>query len=317
MSKSKGLLYYLTLFSVVLSTGVTAFGETVSQKEAMKIASTFFNTLYGEVTAPPKMVWNGRQLTTDRLFSPFFVYNSPKGGFVIISAENKAYPVLAYSRNNFFDRSRLGKEETDLLKRFAKEIELVRYDSRSPEKAMAAWQNLPGYIYGVVNNPYATDEFRGLSDERKDQLEEIDRRNSWIAMPGAVEFDIYNPDRYRDVMLEDILEESAGEEIPFKFYEDFIESIKRDNNKLQASLDEMLVPTKPVVSPLGGGHYEITFPEKVRMMRVYAMSGSLDIEKYYKETPVVNLNIESLPGGFYVGVALTESGKIYGFKLFR
>ena len=92
------------LFPVVIK------GETVSQKQAMGIAQTFFNTLYGEVTAPPKFVWNGRQLTTDRLFNPFYIYNSPKGGFVIISAENKAYPILAYGKNTAFSRDQLGDD---------------------------------------------------------------------------------------------------------------------------------------------------------------------------------------------------------------
>ena len=71
-----------------------ALAETVSQKHASKIAETFFNTAYGIHVAAPKFAWNGRQLTTDRLFTPFYIYNHPRGGFVIISAENKAFPVL-------------------------------------------------------------------------------------------------------------------------------------------------------------------------------------------------------------------------------
>jgi len=291
--------------------------ETVSQKAASKIAATFFNTLYGEVTAPPKMVWNGRQLTTDRLFSPFYVYNSPKGGFVIISADNKAYPILAYSRNNIFDRSQLGENENDLFKRYAREIELVRYDSRVPQKAMDAWQDLTHYIYGVVENPYASDEYRRLTADEKEKIEEIDRRNSWIVMPGAIEFETYAIGSGNEITLDDVLGEAEEEEIPFKFYEDFLETVREENLAREAALDEMLMPTKPVVTPLGGGHFQISFPENVKMMRVYSMGGALVEEKYYKETPLVNINMESLPSGFYVGMVLTDSGKINGFKLFR
>ena len=62
----------ISLFACV-AVPAAAHAETVSRKEANSIAGTFFNAAYGEVTAPPQMVWNGRQLTTDRLFSPIYV----------------------------------------------------------------------------------------------------------------------------------------------------------------------------------------------------------------------------------------------------
>ena len=291
--------------------------ETVSQKEAMRIAQTFFNTLYGEVTAPPKLIWNGRQLTTDRLFNPFYVYNSPKGGFVILSAENKAYPVLAYSRAESFNREKLGDEENDLLKQYAREIELIRYDSRIPTSALHSWQNMAEYLDRTVSNPYNTSEFRNLSEDKKERIERIDRRNGWIVMPTAVEFAIYDPDNFRDITLEDLLAEETEDEIPFSFYEDFMETVRRESNARELELEEMLSPSKPVVKSLGGGHFEITFPENVRLMRVYGLNGALGSERYYKETPVVNIDVSALVPGFYAGLVLSDSGKIYGFKLYR
>lgn len=310
------LIKILGAFLILFSSNVTTvFGETVSQKEAMGIAHTFFNTLYGEVTAPPKLIWNGRQLTTDRLFNPFYVYNSPKGGFVIISAENKAYPILTYSKDNQFSRDKLGEEENDLLKQYAREIELIRYDSRIPTSALASWQNKVSYIDRVVRDPYGTSEFQNLSEEKKDRIERIDRRNGWIAMPTAIEFSIYDPDYYRDITLEDVLEDE--EEIPFAFYYDFIKSIEEESYMQSKALDEILSPTKPVVKPLGGGHFQILFPEEIKMMRVYGMSGALGIEKYYKETNMVNIDLSSLVPGFYAVIALSDEGKVYGMKLYR
>ncbi|MBD5329426.1 MAG: hypothetical protein HDS03_06045 [Bacteroides sp.] len=296
--------------------GIVGKAETVSQKEASRVAQTFFNTLYGEVTAPPKLAWNGRQLTTDRLFNPFYIYNSPKGGFVIISAENKAYPVIAYSKTSPFRREALGEEENALLQQYAHEIELIRYDSRIPTSALYAWQNMNEYLDRTVKNPYGTSEFANLSDERKERIEAIDRRNGWIAMPTAVEFSIYDPDNFRELTLEDILEEET-EEIPFSFYEDFLRSVELEQTTRAIELEEMLAPTKPVVKSLGGGHFEITFPETIRMMRVYSLDGSLGQERYFRETPVVNMDISALVPGFYAGIVLSDSGKLYGFKLYR
>lgn len=304
------------IFSLLSAFMPEVKAETVSQKEASRVAQTFFNALYGEVTAPPKLVWNGRQLTTDRLFNPFYIYNSPKGGFVIISAENKAYPVIAYSRQNVFNRESFGEEENALLQQYAREIELIRYDSRIPTSALYAWQNMNTYLDRTVNNPYNTAEFSNLSDERKERIEAIDRRNGWVVMPTAVEFSIYDPDNFRELTLDDILEEET-EEIPFSFYEDFIRTIEMEQTTRAMELEEMLAPTKPVVKSLGGGHFEITFPETIRLMRIYSLDGSLGQERYFRDTPVVNMDISALVPGFYAGIVLSESGKLYGFKLYR
>lgn len=305
------------MLSAALATTVCANAETVSQKQAMSIAETFFNALYGQVTAPPKMVWNGRQLTTDRLFAPFYVYNSPKGGFVIISAENKAFPVIAYSSQFGFNKDKLGDAEKKLLERYAHEIEIIRYDSRIPSDAMHAWQNLAQHIDDMVNRPYSNDRYRSLGPDEKDAIEEIDRRNGWIVMPTAVEFPLYDPDRYRDITLDDVTAESTNVEIPFSFYEDFIETARKEAAARDMQFEEILNPTKPVVKPLGAAHYQIAFPEEIHLSAVYSMNGRRSQEKYYKNTNIANINIESLPEGFYACMVLTNSGKVYGFKLAR
>lgn len=308
--------YKILILSLVLLFPIGKVkGESVSQKEGMKIAQSFFNQLYGEVTAPPKMVWNGRQLTTDRLFAPFYIYNSPKGGFVIISAENKAYPILAYSKTNQFLRDKLGDEENSLLSQYAHEIELIRYDGRLPVSSLSAWQNLPEYIAGIIENPYAISEYRELSLEKRERIEDIDRRNGWIVMPTAVEYKVYDPEEYRAITLDDIAVDNEPE--PFSFFYDFLEEIKKEAETRNIQFEEYLNPTSPDVRPLGGGHYEIRMPEETVMVRIYSVHGAKMQEKYFSDTNLLNLNLESLPNGFYVALALTESGNIYGFKLFR
>ena len=122
----------ILILTMALSAVSSVFAEVVPQKQAMQLAQNFFNTMYGTVTGRPKLVWNGRELTTNRLFTPFYTYNSPKGGYVTISADSKAYPVLSYSRTNTFDKAKLGDDERDQFQRYAREIELIRYDSRIP-----------------------------------------------------------------------------------------------------------------------------------------------------------------------------------------
>lgn len=295
---------------------VSAMAETVSQKHASKIAETFFNTAYGIHVAAPKLAWNGRQLTTDRLFTPFYVYNHSKGGFVIISAENKAFPVLGYSLDNTFSLDKLNDDVRDLLTRYARQIEIIRYDPRTPDRAVEAWQNLPDYITSVLKTPYDTPEYRELDPEEKEEIERLDRKNSWIVMPSAVEFNIYNHKDYRDYNLEDALA-AEPEDVPFSFYENFIREIRNEEKMRLAAFDEVLMPAHPVLRDLGGAHFVVDLPEDARMLRVYGIDGSRKLEKYYSDTASVSIDISSLPVGYYVAMILTDSGHVYGLKLYR
>ncbi|MDE6231149.1 MAG: Spi family protease inhibitor [Muribaculaceae bacterium] len=295
-----------------------ADAENVSQKQAAGIAATFFNAAYGEHVAAPKLHWNGRQLTTNRLFAPFYVYNHPKGGFVIISADSKAFPVLGYGLKGRFDKDKLGADEKKLLTQYAREIELIRYDSRTPDRAIEAWQKMPQAIYAFLNNPYSTPEFEALTDEQQEFIELIDRRNGWIMIPSAVEFPVYDPERFRDYVLEDVLgNEMEAEDVPFEFYNSFISELEEEERMKAAALEELINPTRPVVKYLGGAHYSISFPENVRMVRVYGMEGTWKLERYSEGTPLLSLDLSSLGSGFYAVMVLTEGGKVYGLKLSR
>lgn len=307
-------LKYLVITGLFVLTLSHASAEIVSQKQASKIAETFFNAAYGQYMSSPKMVWNGRQLTTDRLFAPFYIYNHPAGGFVIIAADNKAFPILGYSRTGRFDRGKLNDDEKALLSQYAHEVELIRYDERVPSSAIAAWQNIPLYINKVLNNPYDSPEYSSLSDEAKDNIEAIDRRNNSIMMPSAVEFEIYNPANYRNYTLDDITDDE--EYIPFSLFEDFIRETRAEEESRQAALEEILNPSKPVVSILGGAHYSVRFPSDIRLARIYSIQGARQQERYFN-TDVINLDLSALPAGYYVLLALDENGQVFGIKLPR
>lgn len=308
---------------IILTVCLLAFGmaicraEVVTQKMASRLAQTFFNTMYGETTAAPKLIWNGRQLTTNRLFTPFYVYNSPRGGYVMIAADSKAYPVLAYSRNRNFNISDIKEAEHDQFERFAREIELIRYDSRVPEAAKWAWEHIPEYFTNVQQNPYGTVEYRRLTDDARESLEDLDRRNSWIVMPTAVEFDLYNPEQYRDYNLSDVLGEEEMEEVPFKFYEDFINELNEEERARAAAYERILIPTDPIVKYHGAGAYTIQLPDEAKLMRIYAVNGAMTRELKFKGTNVMNFDLTGMSSGYYIVLAMTANGDIYAFKVHR
>lgn len=173
--------------------------ETVSQKQAMQMAQLFFNQASGKVTGPVRMVYNGRKLTTQRLFAPFYVFNQPSGGFVIISAENKAFPILGFSLKDNFDPERLGETEKELLISYAREIEFIRYDSSTPYEAIEAWINYPDYVNQILTSRYvATDPLFSLAEAEDMLVAALDTDK-------AIFSDIYTPAQWQEMISEELV----------------------------------------------------------------------------------------------------------------
>lgn len=188
----------ILLLILVAACFVSLHAETISQKQALQMAQLFFNEANGRVTAPPKLIYNGKRLTTDRLFTPFYVYNSPKGGFVIISADNKAFPILGFSLKDNLDPEDIGKTEQALLKSYAKEIELIRYNSEPIESTINSWQNYGNYIHDILQSVYvATDPM--ISIQESEQL--IDNA---VRKDEAIYSDLYTPEQWREMINDEL-----------------------------------------------------------------------------------------------------------------
>lgn len=368
MKVLKGIFFAVAL---LIATG-SVNAETVSQKEASAVAAKFFNELNGRVMSAPKLVWNGKRLTTNRLFTPFYVYNHPTGGFVIISAENKAFPILGFSETSNFSPDRLTETEEVFLRRFAQEVENIRYDSRIPDEAISAWGDINEYIYEVVHDRKDISDSRFTANEGSEDIYRI-------ADNGMDEFfsDMYTPSQWENILREEYassksvalgliterdifptvvrgvkgdyfrldlpegndwnmrisateyllspmvavssLIKPAAEiedlEQPFRFYEEFLEESEAARNRI-AGIEQGLGGTTSLL-PAGGGHFAIRIPENVKLARIYSLSGAMVDERYYKNTDTAHVDLSINPSGFYIALLISETGKPYGFKLYR
>ena len=178
-----------------------AHGEIVTHRQALKLAQQFFNEAAGEVTPEPKMVYNGKNLTTRKLFTPFYTFTSPRGGFVIISADNKAMPILAYSLTGGFSEGKLTEAQRELLRGYARDIELIRYDSRIVDEAMDAWSHFPDYVVSLLHSGAETcfdSASAPESIEGQQRLEEIimdGQGDDWYSV-------FYTPAQWSDITAE-------------------------------------------------------------------------------------------------------------------
>lgn len=89
---------------VAFCMALCSYADTVSQNMAAETARNFFasnSTRSSSVLLT--MVWDGRDATTRAGEEPaFYVFNNASGGFVIISGEDAARPVLGFSETGSF-----------------------------------------------------------------------------------------------------------------------------------------------------------------------------------------------------------------------
>ena len=170
--------------------------ESVSRKEAQQVASKFFNEAAGRTMAQPKFVYNGKRLSTDRLFTPFYIFNNPAGGFVIIAADNKALPILGYSLTESFSPDAMGSAQKALLADYSRQIEYIRLDSQIPEAAISAWGDIDGYIKNVLDSRFISTNALINPEKSKNEVQALARSYDAENYSSA----IYTPSQWQQIV---------------------------------------------------------------------------------------------------------------------
>ena len=253
------------------------YAETISMKQAKAMAQNFFNESRHYVTGPVSYIYNGKELTNQRLFTPFYVFNSPTGGFVIISAENKAFPILAYSLHQIFDKTKMTPMVRSMLTDFARDIEMIRYDSRIPSDAIDQWTTYPNVVFDIFDNP-DNDDYYAASFDDKEQV--------WMVRRYATEFDF-----------------ESAEPVEYAFAPAAVENIE--------------IPAEPVVTPYGAGHFALTIPEEIDRIILYSLAGIMTNQKKFRNTNTAHVDLGGEPNGFYIALIIDKNGIRHAAKLYR
>lgn len=263
--------------AIVALGGIFVQAETVGMKQAKAMAQNFFNESRHYVTAPVSYVYNGKDLTNQRLFTPFYVFNSPAGGFVVISAENKAFPILAYSLNQKFDKEKLTPMVKSILSDFARDIEMIRFDSRIPSDAIDEWVTYPNVVFDIFENP-ENEDYYGASFDDADAV--------WMVRRYATEFDF-----------------ETSEPVEYAF--STVEEMKIE------------LPEAPIVTPNGAGHFALSLHEEIERVIIYNVAGSPVIQKKFRNTNTAFVDLGGEPNGFYIALIIDKSGVRHATKLYR
>lgn len=277
MRPIKKILMMMAACVLMPAGGHLLHAETVGQKEAKSMAQKFFNESRNYVTPPVSYVYNGKDLTTQRLFTPFYVFNSPSGGFVIVSAENKAFPILAYSLKESFDKDRMTPMTRDILTDFSRDIEMIRYDSRIPSDAMEQWSTYPEVVFDMLKNPENDDYYAASFD---------DGESFWMVRREATEFDF-------------------DSEEPVEYPYSPVETLP------------IIIPETPVVTSNISGHFALALPMDIERVIVYDVTGMMVENRKYRNTNVAHVDLASHPNGFYIALAIDRDGIGHAVKLYR
>lgn len=210
------LLQIILISLGVLASIFSASAETVSRKEAQNLAAEFFSKAFNRNVARPNFVYNGKQLALDRLFTPFYVFNNPSGGYVIVAADNKAFPILGFSLTDSFDPTKLSDGQKGLLAGYAQEIEYIRLDDRIPTEAIAAWGDLYSYFTNILKSRSLDYEPKFTPNQGRERIYAIAESFDSDSFSSA----IYSPEQWQ-AAVNDELKDNGGVALGFPAYKNF------------------------------------------------------------------------------------------------
>lgn len=256
---------------------VNVNAETIGMKQAKTMAQNFFNESRRYVTPPVSYIYNGKDLTNQRLFTPFYVFNSPSGGFVIISADNKAFPILGYSLKNKFDKEKMTPMLKSILTDFARDVEMIRFDSRIPTDAIEQWNTYPNVVFDIFDNA-ENDDFYAASFDDGDEV--------WMVRKTATEFDF-----------------EIDEPVEYAISTAEVENIQ--------------LPETPVVVSNGAGHFSMSLPKDIERVIIYNVAGVMSFQKKFRNTNTAFIDLSGEPNGFYIALLIDKDGIRHAAKLYR
>ncbi len=131
----------------------SVFAKPINSDDAMRVAYSFLITqndgpIGGKVfTLSPYSAIKGQNSSTAALH----IFNINNEGFIIISGDDAAYPILGYSYSNSFGEGEVPVQMESMLISFTKEIEYLRVQNIQPDAYTSKlWADL---LTGQYTNP--------------------------------------------------------------------------------------------------------------------------------------------------------------------
>lgn len=142
MNFSKLLIIIISFF---------AFNLLNAKEVNLKQAKTVADNFYTSNNEKSKIVWDGIELYKTADKTDFYIFNSKiNNAFVIVSGEDKAKPIIAYSFDNTFDKDRISPALQYFIDGYKEDINELRM-LKEPQNSEIAklWSD---YLNNTINN---------------------------------------------------------------------------------------------------------------------------------------------------------------------
>ena len=130
-----------TFIAILISLSITAMAKHVDLETAKSVAATFWmkNVQKGNIQ---KSGIEFRDITEQTEFANIYILNT-NGGFVIVSADDVAKPILGYSQQGVFNPENIPANAKSWLRNYCNEIQYaIDNNIETSEENREAWNNL-------------------------------------------------------------------------------------------------------------------------------------------------------------------------------
>lgn len=127
-----------------LAIALPAAADSVSLTKAAEAASAFFNEgVRTRGGIEPQLVWMGSEVTRSPYAAPFYVFNNPQGGWIMIAGEDSGNAVLGWSDKGSFNPNDLPVNAAAWFEEYANQINWARAHFVPQSEASAReWSDL-------------------------------------------------------------------------------------------------------------------------------------------------------------------------------
>lgn len=146
----------LKILILLLLLAVTSFAKQIDEPTAKTVATNFIKSLTtnsnGRVAAQnfdltlayPTLSSNtNSRLSYTIANTPYFIYNFGESGFIIVSNEDAALPILGYSNESNFSEDKVFPQLAKWLETYKKQIRHIQANNIEPtEEIILQWKNL-------------------------------------------------------------------------------------------------------------------------------------------------------------------------------
>lgn len=118
-----------------------AMAQPIEPKTAQQVAENLFKSM--GLTAAPELVVLRRELPVGKSDNPYFIFNAsgPEDGFVIISADRRAFPLIAYSTTSDFYPDNVPINMRKWMEGYRKEIQyVIKHNLPATSEIVMSWK---------------------------------------------------------------------------------------------------------------------------------------------------------------------------------